>query len=317
MGGDSSAPVPVPVPAATSPPISSEQVSSATTTTTTTIANTTITLDDVRKMYRGIFAPAIDRFLETTWYTKKGLASLLADQELCARFAELLERSPKSIPRPEDAATLKIRQSLETDVIWSLMGLCRSAAGGGAAEKTSTVDDATQEQGAELPAQDDALVEALQRFDVVERLFSSLTAENGSIKTETETESNESAEIKDDNFWGLARQLVRLNGDDQSKAREDLLWKIRPLLDKREQRDIIYSIGIVRQLRSVIPGFPLQMAKPTSDDEKDPANRLLVARVFLERETVKAGTFVCQRLCAMAVKTWSTTTTAAAAAAEV
>lgn len=165
------------------------------------------------------------------------------------------------------------------------------------------MDDTAQDLGATATSQDEALAEAVKRFRIFENLLSAL---KGNIM-ETETESMESTRFDEEDFWGLVHKFVYLSGDEHREVRDETLCMMRQALARRENRSVLYSIAVVSQLRSVIPGFPSQMANPTSDGEQEPLKRLVMAKAFLERGFNDLTVHdVVQKICAMAISTWTT-----------
>ena len=263
-------------------------------------------LDDIRSIYRDAFGPAIDDFFETSWYATRGLARLLADPRLCSRFASYLERSRLGFP--DDPASLTGTQSLETALIWSLMGLCRAAAAGTTLDRSSSsaVELAAPEGSA--PAlghvpEEEGLIDAVQRFDILEHLVSG--PGTAGLLTENVSAWTEPTDGGPEGFWTLARRFARLPEGESSTARREALRSMRMVLENRENRDIVYSMAVVRQLRSSASNFPADVSEPSGEGEHDPATQLFVAKTFLEREMTMGAHRVFQRLCSMVVRSWT------------
>lgn len=188
------------------------------------------------------------------------------------------------------------------------MGLCRAAAAGTTLDRSSSsAAEPAAPQGSasalgHVP-EEEGLVDAVQRFDVLEHLVSSPSA--AGPPTETGSASAEPTEGGPDDFWALARRFARLPDRESSTARREVLRSMRMVLENRENRDIVYSMAVVRQLRSSAVNFPADLPEPSGDDEHDPATQLFVAKTFLERETTMGAHRVFQRLCGMVVRSWA------------
>ncbi|UKZ77570.1 hypothetical protein TrVFT333_005294 [Trichoderma virens FT-333] len=100
--------------------------------------------------------------------------------------------------------------------------------------------------------------------------------------------------VRQFDFWYSLAEFVRRRENPNSpatvKIREDVLSRMRHLLDGRENRDVLYSIAVVRELA---PNFDSGYAAtiPQHLDESDPKNRLAVASKFiLDESQVTGGT---------------------------
>ncbi|KAG4217779.1 hypothetical protein PC116_g33741, partial [Phytophthora cactorum] len=92
-------------------------------------------------------------------------------------------------------------------------------------------------------------------------------------------------------------------GVDTTHQRDYFLGQLRELLDGRENRDVLYSLAVIRALA---PNFPpdFESTLPPHLDETDPKSKLAVARKFIQDESQVTGgtTNVVRRFSELAVR---------------
>lgn len=90
---------------------------------------------------------------------------------------------------------------------------------------------------------------------------------------------------KEYEFWYSLAEFLRLQ--DQT-GREQHLQRLRSLLDGRENRDVLYSLAIIRDLGPRFgPGYENKI--PDHLDEGEPRNKLHVATQFIKAEASATG----------------------------
>lgn len=258
--------------------------------------------DEIKQIYNNVYAPGIDRFLETRWFQARGLSYVLADLRLCEQFAALISRFGIA-SQPDDYATHAATQSLEASVVWSLMGLCRRVA----------ADPAVSNGHVNYQDNDNGVHEAAKRLEIFESLVSGQYLDAEPLPPEDEAARNspvfdEQLKFREREFWRLMGRFLTLRDDEASSAKDmdDTLGASRNLLDSRENRDVIYSIAIGRHLGQRMAEFPDNMQQPNANDEDDEKTKLYVAKKFIEDEAMGKGTTqVIQRLCGMAMRSWT------------
>lgn len=260
------------------------------------------TLDEIKKVYLAIYAPAIDKFLETRWFQLRGLSYLLHDARLLAWYATLLARVGMVPSVPHYFQIMAATHSLEASVIWATMCLCRPVA------STSNLSNGQKNS---LDA-GDGVYDAVKRLEIFEHLVLSqyLTSEPAinNESTRNGTVFNEQLKFREREFWRLMHKFLTIRDDEAASAKDidDTLGSCRHLLDSRENRDVIYSIAIARHIGQRMAEFPDNLQQPASNDEQDARARLFVAKKFIEDEATGKGTNqVIQRLCGMAMRSWS------------
>lgn len=263
--------------------------------------------EQMKQIWSTVYAPGIDKFLETTWYVSRGEPYLLADQRLCEQFVSLIYRF-QAIPQndPNYPLYLSATYSLEAKVIWQMISMCRTAA-------SPSKSESVPEAGADEEDVKNGLRDAVRRMETFEALVTGeyLSSDNAPSSTE-EAKSNGTAlgdqlKTREIQFWNLIHTFLTIRDDEASAAREidDTISSARSLLDSRENRDVIYSIMIARHIGARIAEFPDNLPQPTSNEEADNKNKLHVAKRFIEGEAMGKGTNqVVQRLCGMAARSW-------------
>ncbi|KAJ4271734.1 hypothetical protein NW762_000440 [Fusarium torreyae] len=244
------------------------------------ITHTEEVLAEVTKVYHEMYAPGLSSFFETGWYyfTENGKMSFPRNQrlvDLLASFLKTLEAV-----RADDHAQMAYSGILETRIVWELARLAYDSSAGTPAISTMT-----------LPREGDAK-EAQNRVRVVEALLcGDYLSSNPLCPPMQDVDPLRTRQF---DFWYTLAEFVRTrdNPTMQSavKAREDVLTRMRYLLDGRENRDLLYSIAVVRELA---PHFDSGYGNtaPSHVDESDPKNRLGVASKFiLDESQVTGGT---------------------------
>lgn len=82
---------------------------------------------------------------------------------------------------------------------------------------------------------------------------------------------------------------------------DDYLAALRLLLDGRENRDVLYSIALVRGLSDRVAEY---QEVPLHLDETDNRSKLAVAKKFIKDEGNNGTTNVTRRLSELATKSW-------------
>lgn len=243
------------------------------------ISHTEETFNEITKVYHEMYAGGLSAFLETTWYyfVDNGKMSFPRDANLIehmATFLKILEAV-----RANDHSQMAYSGVLETRIVWEL------------ACTAYRIPDATnQANRANMPPEGDA-TEARNRLRVVEALLCGEYLVTNPLAPPLQDPDTQRTRQFD--FWYSLAEFVRkqdLPGSHQAlKAREDALSRMRHLLDGRENRDVLYSIAVVRELAPYYG--PSYGNTPQYADETDPKNRLAVASKFiLDEAQVTGGT---------------------------
>ncbi|KAM0514849.1 hypothetical protein ACHAPE_006525 [Trichoderma viride] len=244
------------------------------------ISHTEETFNEITKVYHEMYASGLSAFFETSWYyfTENGKMSFPKDANLIehmATFLKILEGV-----RANDHTQMAYSGVLETRIVWEL-----------ACTAYQMPDRATNSMRLNLPPDNDA-IETRNRLQVVEALLCGDELLSNPLSPPVADADHH--RVRQFDFWYSLAEFVRKRDNPNApavvKVREDILSRMRHLLDGRENRDVLYSIAVVRELA---PDFDAGYATtiPQHLDETDPKNRLAVASKFiLDESQVTGGT---------------------------
>ena len=227
---------------------------------------------------------------------------MLANSILCDQFANLVQRYAMNLQDPNYYVHLGITQSLEAMVVWSMLGMCRAIA--------SKKDDSGHVNEEEVK---EGVLDAAKRLEIFETLVTGRYMSGDSAPQASENKHNGTPlhgqlKSREQEFWRSAHTFLTIHdGDtDSARATDEALSTCRGLLENRENRDVIYSIMIVRHLGAHTSGFPNEIKQPETNDERDSHAKLAVAKKLVEDEAGGKGTNqVVQRLCGVAARSWA------------
>ncbi|PNY23352.1 Uncharacterized protein TCAP_06687 [Tolypocladium capitatum] len=244
------------------------------------ISHTEDTFNEITKVYHEMYAGGLGAFLESTWYyfAENGKMTFPKDANLIehmASFLKILEAV-----KANDHVQMAYSGVLETRIVWEL-----------ACTAYQTTDRTNSAMRMALPPEGDA-TEVRNRLHVIETLLCGDYLVLNPLAVPVADQDQHRTRQFD--FWYSLAEFVRKRDNPNSpqavKAREDMLARMRHLLDGRENRDVLYSIAVVRELA---PNFDAGYGNtiPQHLDETDPKNRLAVASKFiLDEAQVTGGT---------------------------
>ncbi|KAI1401292.1 hypothetical protein F4819DRAFT_332431 [Hypoxylon fuscum] len=247
-------------------------------------------LAEVRDLYDQVYAPGLEKFFETEWYTRtQGVAALVSNTALHEMLAGFLQSMAKT---DNDVAGMQYSANLEFRVVWDLAILVY------ASEYKVNV-------GEHLPPPDDGS-EVRNRVAVFEALLSGEHLEQNPLHPPPANADIRLHRIREFKFWYCLAEFLRLKDHpnlDIPRQREYMLSQMRELLDGRENRDVLYSLAIIRALSANYPP-DFESTLPPHLDESDPKNKLAVARKFIQDESQVTGgtTNVVRRFAELAVR---------------
>lgn len=220
-------------------------------------------LADVGAIFREIYSPGLEELFETKWFSMQ-LDRLLANEDVTA----LLVAFMGVIARVESDPNLaKYAMGVESRVVWALACL------GYSPEKVVN-------SGATMPSPYDE-VELRNRVAVVDALLAGdILARNPLQHPRIQGDSRRLREFE---FWWHLGEFLCIKDKPQQYStpqREDVLHKLRVVLDGRENRDLLYSIAVIR---TFAPHWPPESDNtlPPHHDEVDPRCKLAVARKYV------------------------------------
>ncbi|KFY75308.1 hypothetical protein V499_04709 [Pseudogymnoascus sp. VKM F-103] len=255
------------------------------------------TIDEIKHLWLSIYVNGLESFLESRFYYTDGLEYLLKDKIVMEQFAILLNQFAKATP--DNPAEMLYTASIEGRVVWSLACLVRSAA------EVASAPPAPPRLDGIPPAEDP--IEAAARLAVFENLVTSQIAEGNSLTKPPAT--GDYHKLREMEFWFHLGHFVtlRLHDNDPGSAKEvdETLAALRSLLDGRENRDVLYSIAIVRAIGQRVSEY-VESEAPLHLDEQDTRSKLMVAKRFVRDEGNGAGTTnVIRRFCELASRPWN------------
>lgn len=261
-------------------------------------------LSKVRDIYHAVYGAGLDKFFETTWFIQRAWVHIAAEPSLIAKLALLESRF--NVRAESDPEANLANQSLEGHILWEIMKLCRHVALSASSsdpKPSSESSAADAKQGVQNAARRIQIFEALitnQQLDYADSLPSPSRQESASPRTAQLPLQLEERKMK---FWHHLSKFTTQRVESRSAPTdpatahaaeqvsvadvEACLNDIRQYLDAFENRDIMYSVAIVRHYWR--PGAE-RVPAPTSNDEADRGTKVAVARNFLLHES-HSGTF--------------------------
>jgi white-opaque regulator 2 len=252
-------------------------------------------LDEIKELYKHEFAPGCSNIFETDWYKEHGSDAMIANTDMCQAMAELIKHY-KYIGTGQNFAVENKCRVFETMVVWKLLSLCRF-------HKSSKANGATN------PTTPDFKLDELNnRLDIMEALLTNTILPSNPLADFKYPEGLPSIKLQQIDFWRNVGTFVSTQPEtpDSSRQIEAALGNSRNLLAMNENRDVIYSIMICRQLGRRFQGFPDHLQSRPEGGELDNANKVVIARDFITNEANwKGTTHPIQRICDMAIRSWA------------
>nr|POE56878.1 hypothetical protein CFP56_70130 [Quercus suber] len=238
------------------------------------------TQQEINDFFTHHYARGLDRLLETDWYSVNGLVYMNHDPTLQDFVVQCVERFKVRNDDPNNAN--RSLPSLEARLVWQLACMPRKA-----------LD----------PSISSSL---LHRLDVVESLLT-----GGFIDAQTvavpPSQSSSNEQQYEQLYWHDLGRFTAARDDGSDAAAQqtinDALGRMRTYLGMMENRDVLYSIAIVRHIGGRMPDFhPHRHSQATSNDPYDDLNKLKVAYAHVQNEDQRGLTQVIQRICGMALR---------------
>lgn len=246
--------------------------------------------DRIRYLYLNEYAPGLDALLETRWYTQAGLECLLANPNHCAAFVGMLKLFEDT--KSDNYDQMRLLPLTESRMIWHLMCMPR-------AQSWALIHE---------PIMD----EVMRRLDVFESLLTgkpySTPSSEGLPLLQPGTR-----EYRQQTYWRELSSFVAYTKTSVQPAQEktglQALIRMRQLLDGMENRDVLYSLAVVRHYGPRTKGKVnqehggVEVGGQLNEEEKA---AFAVAKKYVEDEAAGKGTSqVMQRVCGMAVRSWA------------
>lgn len=260
-------------------------------------------IDELKHLYHSIYSIGLENFLETKYFPIKGVSRLLSDKPLLEQFIVLIEHFART-PSNDNAGLSRV-MCVETRLIWALANMVRAAA---ATNDTTNGSDKPEDQAA--PPSPEDPVQAAHRLTVFENLLTFNFAESNplyKVNPDTWDYHKNYHKGRELEFWYQLGDFVTIKDSDPEAGQriDEILLKMRNLLDGRENRDVLYSVAVVRAIGNRVADFAEQEV-PHHLDETDDRNKLFVAKKFIRDESSGNGTTnVIRRLCDMVLRSWT------------
>ncbi|KAK4235034.1 hypothetical protein C8A03DRAFT_37141 [Achaetomium macrosporum] len=243
-------------------------------------------LDEITKLYREVYVPGLTLFFETRWFdfeknraTATDPAAMLRNnQSLVSLFASFVQTISKI--KSTDPVDMVHSGHLETSVIWSLARL------------PVVVNVAQPQRYPEsAPAEDDPW-EARGRVQVFEALITGETLAGNPLSPPPAGNIHPLRKNELEFWYQLAKYLLQDHASASpadTSARERCLGVMRSLLDGRENRDVLYSIAVLREYTAHWDAARNEQSVPSHLEESDPRSKLAVATRFIRDESASTG----------------------------
>lgn len=230
-------------------------------------------IEELTKIYYEIYVPGLCQFFESQWYNfqtngHNPVTILLSNRTLISLMGSFLVSLHTVNSEPSHMAYCN---HLETRVVWALAKLAYSVAPGSNMPR----DD---------PPPDDNASEARNRVFVFETLVAGDDLlSNPLLPAPRNADNQRRAQYE---FWYALAEFLRNRNN--PTERHSQLARMRATLEGRENRDVLYSLAVIRLLgKDFEPGWENRV--PDHLNEKEPINQLHVAMQFIKNEAQPTG----------------------------
>ena len=241
------------------------------------------TLEEMTKIYHEMYSRGLTLFFESKWYDfKEGQARgslsinpLHRIPSVIALFTSFIQNiAQDKNPGP---AEILYSEHLEARLVWALAYLPASVPN----------EIFTRPTGA-VPAENDPM-EARGRVHVFETLVSDGTLNANPLSPPTLSNISPARQHELEFWYTLAGYLLEEHSSPaDGPTREIYLAKLRTLLDGRENRDVLYSIAILREYTAQWEAMSNEQVAPSHLEESDSRCKLAVATRFIRDEVAAA-----------------------------
>lgn len=237
-------------------------------------------LSEIPKLYDEVYSRGLMLFFESRWYElnegRTRPATILHNPQLVTLFSSFLQHI--ATLKGTGLGDLKIPSHLETCLIWALACLPASCA---APDQTRWPSP----HGADG-------METWHRVYVFEILLSGDTLATNPLPPPPIGENNTPRNTEQE-FWHYLGQYLLAGHSSPSPqdtaTRERFLALLRSTLDARENRDVLYSIAILREYTAHWDAVQNEQTVPPHLEESDPRSKLVVATKFIRAEMAATG----------------------------
>lgn len=249
---------------------------------------------EVVKVYHEMYANGLSALFESNWFffQDDGKMSFPRTGNTAGHMAAFLKLIRNA--DIQDHAFMAHCSLVELRLVWELAKLAGTAG----------PDKADNRMRVSLPPENDA-IEVKNRFSVVDALLGGDFLPWNPLAPAAE-DSNPHREREFD-FWYQLGEYLRWNADqdtsEEDNRRQETIDRMRWLLDGRENRDVLYSIVVLRHYTTRFDMAEAMKAKYHLP-EGESKNRVVVASKFISQQAQVTGgtTNVIRRICDVAAR---------------
>jgi hypothetical protein len=196
-------------------------------------------VESMKTIYGSRYAPALDDFLEVSWFCGPGQKIIRSDSQLSEIMAEVFERFKArggSYYEEEDPAIRKGNK--DTDLLWAAVRLCY-----GTRIPVSDNRREQEENGTDVAADDEG-TEAYRRITIVENLLAK-KSECYPASPRLPPSDKPSTPTPGGQFWHLLEQISTFNetGADADQKVHELIEECRKHVEERPNREVLHAIA--------------------------------------------------------------------------
>lgn len=235
-------------------------------------------LHELTRIYYEIYVPGLCQFFESQWFNFQSLGHhnpisiLLHNRATISLFDSFLQ-ALTAINNQQ--GQIQYSHHLELRLVWALAKLAYTVPPG-------------SNMARDHPPHDDNASEARNRVFVYETLVNGDDLLNNPLLPPPR--HSDAQRLKTYAFWYALAEFLRC-GNANAAAPNDRptqLAQMRANLDGRENRDVLYSLAVIRHhAREFAPGWEDRV--PDHRNEAEPLNKLWVAVQFIRNEGMAGG----------------------------
>ena len=262
------------------------------------------TINEIRQMYLSIYIPGLESFLESRWFTLDGSNVLMKDPVVLEHFSKLLQQFMKASENNEQE--MMYAYQIEVRVVWELAQMVRQADSLSKLDGTAGAEHKLRDlPPSGIPIPEDAF-ETAARLTVWSHLLSGTIAQSNPLANPI-GKIAEHHKLRELDFWYSLGKFVTLpihdNTPQASQQIDETLSHLRNLLDGRENRDVLYSVAVVRALGQRVQEYgEEEKVEGVYLDEQDARSKVVVAKRFVGDEAGRGTTNVIRRFCELACR---------------
>lgn len=266
---------------------------------------------DMKQLF-SYYAGGLNKFLETQWMQQHGWARLQKTQSLIDQYNLLLSRM--AYTAEQHPYENQINLTIEAHIIWGTLELSKWAS-----EEAKAEGDSTNEPKKPLEVGEHIDVhETTARFEILKALISNTYIAQSQAEELSKFDSNIPKQFnalskqlltRERNFWKhTARFLTLDTSTAAAEALDTALGDMRGLLESKENRDIMYSVAVMRVWPQRLMAREQTLKNEGNSNpqlDADDLKKVEIAKAFITQQASGRGTTApSQRICGMILKGW-------------